>query len=309
MLSQLLSAWAWDPGMRGFLTVVIAVAILIGSVYLLVSTNSGWRLGFLITFTGLMGWMFLMGIIWAMYGIGWQGRAASWHVKEVNTGNLEIATKGKANALPDPATLPDPEDILAENPDLAESFPVQEGVRRPGLGDLLGVDPDLADQFEYDEGWHLLSAADPQTGEATAAATAYLVENYAAFDSQTDFVITNGFSRGGKDKRTDDSLLGRALFEVKGVVTWPLGHPPHWAAVQVRPVVPQETLPGQPPPLPVADAEADVVTVIMERDLGTRRLNAVWVTIVSGILFAIGADTLHRRDRRVAEARAAAARA
>lgn len=306
MLSQLLAVWAWSPGMRGVLTVAVAIAILIGSVYLIVSTNSGWRLGFLITFTGLMGWMFIMSMVWAMYGIGWQGRAASWHVKEVNTGDLTVATQGQASALPDPDSLPDPEDILADDPALAKQFPEQEGVRRPTLGDLISAKPELAEQFQYPEGWHLLATSDAQTGEASAAASTYLTEA-KIFDSASDFVVTDSFSRGGKEQRTDDSTLGRIWFKIQRIVSWPAGHPAHWAAVQVRPVVPQVTLPGEPPPLAKADESAPVTTVIMERDLGTKRLNAVWIALTTGVLFAIGANTLHRRDRRVADARALAA--
>ena len=44
--------WAWDPGLRGVLTVAVAVIILCGSVALIVSTNTGNRLGFLIALTG-----------------------------------------------------------------------------------------------------------------------------------------------------------------------------------------------------------------------------------------------------------------
>ena len=83
MINTLASLWAWDPGFRGMLTVLVAVVILCGSVALIVATNTGARLGFLIALTGFCGWMFVMGIIWSMYGIGWKGNAPSWKVVDV----------------------------------------------------------------------------------------------------------------------------------------------------------------------------------------------------------------------------------
>ena len=51
----------WEPELRGILTVIIAVAMLCGSMYLVLGTNLGARLGFLVALTGLAGWMALMG--------------------------------------------------------------------------------------------------------------------------------------------------------------------------------------------------------------------------------------------------------
>ena len=52
--------------------------VLCGSIYLIMATNIGARLGFLVTFAGLTGWLFLMGIIWSFYGIGLKGPEPSW---------------------------------------------------------------------------------------------------------------------------------------------------------------------------------------------------------------------------------------
>ena len=51
-------------------------------------------------------------------------------------------------------------------------------------------------------------------------------------------------------------------------------HRPHWAVVEVRPVVPQETEPGRAPPTPVIDESQPPVYVVMLRDLGTQRVPA-----------------------------------
>jgi hypothetical protein len=75
----------WDPGLRGILVVVVGITVLMGSVYLLLGTNLGSRLGFLVAVAGLSGWLTLMGFVWAMYGIGYKGTAPHWVVEEVVT--------------------------------------------------------------------------------------------------------------------------------------------------------------------------------------------------------------------------------
>ncbi|NDF82957.1 MAG: hypothetical protein EB130_07340 [Actinobacteria bacterium] len=68
----------WQPQLRGYTVVIIAVVVLIGGTYLVVGTNLGARLGFLVILAGLFGWMVAMGAIWWTYGIGLKGREPSW---------------------------------------------------------------------------------------------------------------------------------------------------------------------------------------------------------------------------------------
>ncbi len=316
-MDLILSALTWDPGFRGFLTVVLGALILGGSIWLIISTNSGWRLGFLLTVTALAGWMMIMGLVWAMYGIGYQGRAATWHVEEVNYGDLTQANTVDARTIPPRDELPDHEqlrEIIDANEALATQFPDDPTRRDPQLGDLLSVDPELREQLidegvliETDDGWVLLGSADKQTGEAVAAAQAYLTEDRALFESSSDFVVLDAWTKGGKENLEGDSLVDRALFKAERVVTWPLGHPTHRVVVRVQQVVPRETIPGQPPPTPEADESQQVVSVVMVRDLGTRRLPAIALMVVSAIVFVVCCLSLHRRDQLVDQARAAAA--
>ena len=83
-------------------------------------------------------------------------------------------------------------------------------------------------------------------------------------------------------------------------------NPPAYAVVQLQATVPQPTRPGQAPPTPVADPDAPVISVILERDLGALRLPSCGFTIFSGILFGVLCWMLHNRDREVARHRAAA---
>ena len=86
------AALQWDPHIRGALIVITAVLILPGSVYMLLATNTGARLGFILAIAGLTGWLFLMSAIWMVFGIGLKGRANSWVAKEIVTGEVSQAT-------------------------------------------------------------------------------------------------------------------------------------------------------------------------------------------------------------------------
>jgi hypothetical protein len=95
----------WDPFMRGFLSVAVGVIVLCGSTYLLLGTNVGSRLGFLIAFAGLMGWMTIMGLQWWVYGIGLVGDVPSWRPIEIVNEPSEAETEAAAlGDGPGPAT-------------------------------------------------------------------------------------------------------------------------------------------------------------------------------------------------------------
>ncbi|MDA3041673.1 MAG: hypothetical protein O2847_01120, partial [Actinomycetota bacterium] len=75
----------FEPQLRGIIIVAIAVGVLIGGTYLVVGTNLGARLGFLVVLAGFFGWMAIMGSIWWVYGIGLVGRAPAWQPGEPTT--------------------------------------------------------------------------------------------------------------------------------------------------------------------------------------------------------------------------------
>ncbi len=113
-----LAGISWKPEIRGVLTVAIAVAILWGSVYLLLATNVGSRLGFLVALTALMGWMVILGSVWWMYGKGPLGEAPSWQVIEINEGDLSQAQLEQVSSDPE---LSNWEELPASNPERAEA--------------------------------------------------------------------------------------------------------------------------------------------------------------------------------------------
>ena len=70
MNSLAMLAVSWEPELRGYVVVIIAAVVLIGGSYLVVGTNLGARLGFLVVLAGLFGWMAAMGVIWWTYEFG-----------------------------------------------------------------------------------------------------------------------------------------------------------------------------------------------------------------------------------------------
>ena len=84
-------------------------------------------------------------------------------------------------------------------------------------------------------------------------------------------------------------------------------HPTHYAAVLVQAATPQSlnVRPGEAPPLKELDATQPIDTVIMERDLGSRRLPPAVITFGSIIIFTVLVTRLHDRDKREMAARAA----
>lgn len=101
-----LLALSWKPELRGVIVVMIGFVVLCGSVYLIVGSNIGARMGFLVALSGLFGWLFLMGIIWWVYGIGLKGREPTWKpadpVSIVKDGDL--LRSGILEAGEDPTT-------------------------------------------------------------------------------------------------------------------------------------------------------------------------------------------------------------
>ncbi len=292
-LVHVIGALTWNPGIRGVLVVAVGAAVLMGSVFVLLSTNSGIRLGGLLAVTGFFGWMFLMGVVWSMYGIGYKGPAPTWKVKEVSY-DTSVAQLAAAHTIPNPNSLPSAQSFIDKSPSLKQAFANQQ--KPPNLGDLLGVQPDLIKQIPVGSSWELLATSDPMTGDAVATATSFLGSSEANIcPSSTDCVEVNAFNKGGKPRRTDDSVLGRVWYKIKTAFT--VKNPPHYAVVQFRKAIPQVTEPGAAPPVPVADQNSPVISVIMERDIGAKRLPSLVLTLLMGVCFGICCNVLHRREK------------
>jgi hypothetical protein len=303
-LASTFAGIAWDPHIRGALSVIVAVGVLCGSVYLILGTNLGARLGLLVALAGLAGWMVILTLIWwiAPPGIGPKGESPAWEPVEVYVHGPDTPLTEVASKLPPPDQFPTPDEILASNPDLATDFP--NGFV---LSDLEGTHPELVEQYLQDlelNGWSLVSTS--SAGEAQAAADVALA-NSNLFAAPTDYKKLDTFDYGGKPSRLDDcpdaeggSLVPtdpvcRVTHWIKNTLTF--RHPTHYQIVQVQQVIPQEARAGEPPPLPQVDPDAPVISVVLVRDLGYVRLIPFLYFIISLSLFTFFVLVLHYRDK------------
>ena len=84
--SELTNPNLWYPTILGVLVVVAGVVLFVGSIYLILGTNMGARLGFLVTFTALMGFMVVLTSLWITTASPLntlKGSVPAWEIKEV----------------------------------------------------------------------------------------------------------------------------------------------------------------------------------------------------------------------------------
>jgi hypothetical protein len=288
---------SWTPGVRGILVVAVGVAVLMGSVYLLLATNLGARLGLLVALTGLFGFMVILTLLWWLLppANGPRGNNPRWEVVEVYVNGGEPADTAELEQLIPPDQLPTSEEILAAHPELEAEYP--NGFV---LSDLQANNPDIIAEFLPQDslnGWRLTPSS--SAGEAQTAADAALVAD-GFFTAATDYKKLNTFEFGGKPRRADacedSELLCRARFRLERLVTF-WDNPVHYAVVQVQPVIPQEAQPGEAPPLPKVDPSQPVYSVVLVRDLGDVRLIPFIYFLISLSLFIIFAVVLHNREK------------
>jgi len=303
-LFPLFAGIAWNPGIRGILVVVVGVSVLCGSIYLLLATNTGARLGMLLALAGLFGWLVCLTLFWWISppAIGPRGNNPVWKPVEVYVNGTDAPKTEVVAKLPQPQDLPSTSKILAENPSLAKDFP--NGF---GLSDLKGADPALAQQSLDSvqlNGWRLVPAS--SAGEAQAAADAALVAS-GTFKAVTDYKKLDTFDYGGKPTRQEycadakggyflpDDAWCRVQYKISKLVNFK--HPTHYAVVQVQAVIPQTAKPGEAPPVPQVDPNSPVISVVMIRDLGDVRLIPFLYFVISLSLFIFFVLVLHYRDK------------
>ncbi len=275
-----LAALQWDPTIRGGLILLTSIVILCGSVYLLLATNSGPRLGFLLALAGLSGWMLLMGVVWAVFGIGMKGRDPAWEPQELITGSL--ANRVTIEALGDfPngwANLPEGNATRADAASAADRVFVPAAGGGGGHGaEEGGLSPEEQVRFQ------------------------------SPFKRVGDYQLVGVHEKGGDNE----------LFTI-GTHDFFFRHSPHYVVVQVQPTIPdckpnQAATPanpclppvefGQPPRQPVVNQNAPITTLIMVRDLGNVRLPPVLIALFSLIVFGVTCSALHERDKEIMRAR------
>lgn len=264
-MDLLLSALSWDPQIRGFIIVLVAFLILPGSVYMLLATNVGARVGLVLAAAGLSGWVAVMGVVWMVFGIGYKGAEPTWKIKEVVT--------QPSNDLAKYTTV-----------EAAADFPNSWRPLKPGNA-ILGDAQAAADK---------VLAPSAATGHGAGEAKATDAHFASPFSKPTDYVLANGYDIGGK--RHGLAGLDFRPFNVL--------HTPHYAVIQVRPAL-RVTSPAAPfgaggaPGTPVADTTGPVTSVVMERDLGDRRFPPFVIAVTSGLIFGVLVYWLHKRDQEI----------
>jgi len=150
----------WYPTILGILVVVFAVALFCGSVYLILATNMGARLGFLVAFTCLMGFMVILTSLWITTASPLntlKGRIPGWEAVE--------RMKDLANAKTE------------------EARNIENDGREVGAVEAANV------KAAVDEN---LVAVEALPGEAQVAQQAF-----ARFQAVTDFKVLNTYEIGG----------------------------------------------------------------------------------------------------------------
>jgi hypothetical protein len=251
-------AISWEPELRGVLIFIISVSLFCGSIYLILATNLGARLGFLVALTGLAGWMTLLGMIWMIYGIGLKGPDPSWAEVPGRTVLQDTDALYQAQVFEQRVDVPEDASFSEEAEIVAAEFGA--------------------------EGWELLSEDAPAFGQAAAAAGEFLEET-GAF-SAGEFQAERVFDTGGERYPMIGDFDLLAFF-----------HKPHYVVVEVAPLVPTRTEAGRAPAAAEIDDTRQRQYVYMIRDLGARRQPATVLTLGTGIVFLVGCWLLHRRER------------
>ncbi len=310
---HLLAGIDFNTGIRGILVVALAVAILPGSVYLLLATNTGARLGLLIALAAVCGWVTILSMTWWINSPanGPRGRNASWKPVEiyVHGSDTGAARTPQLNSLPPLSKLPTAQQIIADHPEILKNYP---NPTQATLSDIANNNPELLPKYMAGidlGGWRIV----PQSaaGDAgTVAGTTLTTGSNSLFKLATDYKILGTFDYGGKPTRLEycgakkevrthylipGDPICRIQYKLYKLFHW--NSPPHYEVVLVQRVVPQTTIPGHAPPLPKVDTTQPVIAVVMIRDLGQARMLPATIFVIALALFIFFVMLLHYRDK------------
>ncbi len=251
----------WEPQIRGILIIIIAVSTLCGSAFLLLGTNVGARLGFLLALAGLSGWMLLMTLVWWSFGIGLKGAEPSWQPVRNNSILLQPASLFAAGVVKAPV------DVAVDAPFTDQAAAVQKSL--------------------LSNGWHQLGESDSSYGQSASAGGVVTEEDGTLKAGQ--YKVVSVFDKGGARY----PKIGESIDFIAFI------HKPHWILVEVAPLLPQRTEPGRAPARAELDSSQPHRYVYMIRDLGNKRVPAAIIAFGSALVFFACCYLLHIRDKRV----------
>jgi hypothetical protein len=264
--ATILAALKWDPTIRGILFPLIQFVILCGSSYVILGTNIGNRLGFLLANAAFWGWMTLMTIVWMIYGIGLLGKSPSWHgeeaIREPSTAQL-----AKMSSLP------------TDGSEVKGWTSLKEGSRTRGEAGS-SVDAYLKEKIA-DGGAQLF----PEKGGP-------FYKSIAAYETGGEQII-----KVRPRLKPDGDWYNPSDYRWMGLL--------HGERHYVE-VIREYALDDKGNPIPGAksgeykiDETKKPIYVSMVRDLGSKRLPAFRIFLASLILLIISASALHKRDKQL----------
>ena len=246
---------------RGILFPAIMFIILCGSSYMILATNVGNRLGFLIANAAFWGWMVLMTIVWMIYGIGLKGNPPSWQVQEIVT-NIGNAQSDKVASLVD---FKEGDETLPKG-----WSEVKEGT--PTRGEAQSS----VDAFLIAE-------------KLFPSAVDYAHVGGFEIGGKQRFKVRPRLESGGSWWNPGDyrfmGLMHQKRYYVAKVAPYELD--------ALKAVVLDAK--GKP----VVDTTKEPMNVVMTRNLGNKRLPAFKVFLASLLLLGISGRALHKRDLQV----------
>lgn len=248
----------WYPTILGILVVLSAIGLFCGSVYLLLATNLGARLGFLVAIGALSGFMVLLSSLWLTTTSPLntlKGRIPAWKpVEAIPSGNLARSTISDARSVRKKGHTVDPTE--ATNVKAA----VDQAVVKPTPG---------------------------PPGEP-----APVPSKFAVYDQTTDYLVTQTYEVGGGGRvkvtsKRSFPWVTVSLHKPKYAVVTIC--PVDKAALQV-PF-------GDPIPPPRCDLTKPVSNLVLERDLGSLRVPPFMALLGSSLVFGLVLLCLYWREK------------
>jgi uncharacterized membrane protein YgcG len=271
----LATTFTWDPFVRGVLILALFIVLLPGSVYLVLSTDVGARLGLLLMAAGLTGMLSLLALLWMpLASTADVGRPNSWHPLEVITGDYasQITIKGAASLPIDNLKSAKPPTTALKTKHWYWPF-----------------------QSCNDNNWHkidpsLINDPESESDQILANTSGALVgpQLTSPFSASTDYVYIDGYQKGQNSG---------CLFAIsRHKIYLPLARGAHYVVLRVLPALPVLNL-GGAPPAPQADLSKPYTYVVMERNLGSVRQPQALLAISMGITFLVICYVLHTREK------------
>lgn len=260
----------WYPTILGVLVVIAAVGLFVGTPILLLATNMGTRLGFLVGVACLSGLMVLISLLWLTNPSPvntLKGRIPAWvAVESIQNGDL---AKSKIAAVRDM----DRTGHLASEEDITNLKAAVDN--------------------------NLILTKDEQTGEILSGAEG----KFAVYTLATDYIVTKNQLTGG------GGLFSGTSVNFGGGWPWVhiSLHKPQYAVISTCKVdpatAPAEVPYGAKPPKPKC-GDTGTQLLVLRRDLGSLRVPPFVAFLAFSLLFGLTLLSLHWRERDLQEAAA-----